>query len=266
MRFFAFLIRCWGGPRLAVRNTGLWRPDGAALMNSNTRATLLERLRGGSDALCWNEFFGLYWRLIFASARRRGCSEHTAEEIVQDVMLAVFEKKHVFQYDPSQGRFRDWLAGMVRNKVAERRRRPDDRIRGQGGDSARELLEREAKDGQPDDVWEAAFEEALLVALLEVVRREVNPRTYQAFQLSTFHEMRGKDVAKLTGQSRHAVYLACRRVLSRLKELGAPYRKNGQLTKRIRQILESQPSARAERSMTTRVTRTMHPRRGIAHV
>lgn len=226
-------------------------------MNSKTRVTLLERLRDGTDALAWDEFFDRYWRLIFASARRRGCSDHTADEIVQDVMLAVFEKKDVFRYDPAVGRFRDWLAGMVRNKVAERRRRPDDRIRGQRAVSVEGLSDREASGHQPDDAWEAAFEEALLVALLELVRCEVNPRTYQAFELSTLHEMRGAEVAKITGQSRNAVYLARRKVFARLKELGAPYRQNGQLTERIKQVLQAQPSGRVERSMKTRVTRTM---------
>ena len=80
-----------------------WKASSTFAMNSNTRVTLLERLRDGSDALAWDEFFDRYWRLIFASAKRRGCSEHTAEEIVQDVMLAVFENKHVFRYDPAQG-------------------------------------------------------------------------------------------------------------------------------------------------------------------
>jgi hypothetical protein len=127
-------------------------------------------------------------------------------------------------------------------------------------------LEREADGVQPDDLWEAAFEEALLVALLEVVRREVNPRTYQAFELSTLHEMPGAEVAKITGQSRNAVYLARRKVFSRLKQLGAPYRKNGQLTQRIKQVLESQPRASIERSMTTRFVKTMRSRQGTMNV
>ena len=226
-------------------------------MNSKTRLTLLKRLRDGSDALAWDEFFDRYWRLVFASARRRGCSEHAAEEIVQDVMLAVFEKKDVFHYDPARGRFRDWLAGVVRNKVAERRRRPDERIRAQGSDSAAELSDRQADEACPDSVWEAAFENGLLIVLLDLVRRELNPRTYQAFELSALHGMCGADVAKITGQSCNAVYLARKKVLARLKELGAGYRKNGQLSERIKQALRSQPSARRERSMTISISRTM---------
>ena len=52
--------------------------------NSQTHASLLERLHNGTAAMAWEEFFGRYWRLIHAWARKRGCSEHTAEQIVQD--------------------------------------------------------------------------------------------------------------------------------------------------------------------------------------
>ena len=83
-------------------------------MSSTTRPTLLKRLGDGADPLAWDEFFDRYWRLIYAFARRRGCSDHTAEEVVQEVMLAVFQQQDVFSYDPARGRFRDWLGAVVR--------------------------------------------------------------------------------------------------------------------------------------------------------
>jgi RNA polymerase sigma-70 factor (ECF subfamily) len=249
-----------GSLPLGIWKTESLKPYRTVSMNTKTRATLLERLGDGADRLAWDEFFDRYWRLIYAAATRRGCSEHTAEEIVQEVMLAVFEKREVFRYDPAQGRFRDWLAALVRNKVAEHRRRPGGRIRARGGDSSVDLLERQAADARPEAVWEAAWEEALLVALLELVRREVNPRTYQAFELFTLHEMRGAQVARITGQSRNAVYLARKKVFARLKQLGAPYRTNGQLGRRLKQALQSQPDAAVERPLTIRVAKTMQSR------
>lgn len=222
----------------------------------DTQPALLQRLRQGSDHLAWDEFFERYWRVVYGAARRRGCSEHTAEEIVQDVMLAVFQSQDVFHYDPERGRFRDWLAALVRNKVAEHRRRPAQRVRAAGGDEASvALTEAESDETLPDEAWEAAFEEALLVVLLDAVRREVNPRTFQAFELSAIRGMSGSDVARLTGQSRNAVYLARRKVTQRLEQLGASYRQRGELPERLRLAVESQPAPAVERSLTTRITR-----------
>ena len=97
--------------------------------HDTTQATLLENLRDGSDPSAWEEFFARYWPLIYGSARRRGCSEHTAEEVVQEVMLKVFRHRDVFRYDPQRGRFRDWLGKLVRNQLAEHRRRPAQRAK-----------------------------------------------------------------------------------------------------------------------------------------
>jgi RNA polymerase sigma-70 factor (ECF subfamily) len=228
-------------------------------MNSTTQATLLERLRDGNAAMAWEEFFQRYGRLIYAAARSRGCRDHTAEEIVQEVMLTVFQQRDVFRYDPGRGRFRDWLRSVVRNAVAEHRRAPSQRVRAQGG-VWQDRFPEPCDDATPDQAWEAAFEESLLAALLDVVRREVAPETYQAFELLTLEELSGRQVAKITGLSRNAVYLARKRVLMRLRELGASYGQEGQLDRRVRRLLSSLPEAAVERSLTNRVANTMQAR------
>jgi RNA polymerase sigma factor (sigma-70 family) len=227
-------------------------------MNSTTQATLLERLRDGDAVMAWEEFFQRYGRVIYAAARSRGCREHTAEEIVQEVMLTVFQHRDVFRYDPRRGRFRDWLRMVVRNAVAEHRRGPSQRVRAQGGSG--EHFSELPNAALPDQAWEAAFEQSLLAALLEVVRREVTPETFQAFELTTLGELSGRQVAKLTGLSRNAVYLARKRVLRRLRELGASYREDGQLDRHVRRALASLPDAAAERSLTHRIGQTMRRR------
>jgi RNA polymerase sigma factor (sigma-70 family) len=228
-----------------------------AIMITTTRATLLDRLRDGADVLAWDEFFAHYWPTIFSFARHRGCSQHTAEEIVQDVMLRVFEQRDVYQYDPARGRFRDWLGTVVCNKVAEHRRRPANRVRAIGDDSVAGVLEQAAEELAPDAAWEAAFENSLLLTLLDAVRRETNARTYLAFELVSLEGLSGGEVARITGLSRNAVYKAVKRVSERLAELGAPYRENGQLTKQMKLALEQRPPAAVERSLTARIQKTM---------
>ena len=226
-----------------------------------TRATLLERIRNGSDPVAWEDFFARYWRLVFFFARRRGCGEHTAEEIVQDVMTTVFQKRDVFRYDPGKGRFRDWLATVVRNRVAEHRRAPAQRVRGRGGDAEDHGANSPAEfEAAADDLWETAFERTLLAALLDVVRRQVEPATFQAFELTALGELSGAEVAAVTGLSRNAVYQARRSVLARLKELGVSYRGEGQLDRGVKEALEEQPDPRVQRSLAERLTATMRPR------
>jgi RNA polymerase sigma-70 factor (ECF subfamily) len=229
------------------------------VLMSTTQATLLERLRNGSAVLAWEEFFQRYGRAIYALARSRGCSAQTAEDVVQEVLLAIFEQHEVFEYDPSCGRFRDWLAAVVRNVVATRRRRPSQRVRGEGGDSEMES-EPEAAEASPEAGLEAAFERAMLAVLLAVVRQEVTPETYQAFELSVLHELPAREVAEITGLSRNAVYLARRRVLRRLRDLGAPYREDGQLGERVKEAWASLPDDLAHAAISARIERTMHSR------
>jgi len=210
--------------------------------------------------LAWDEFFGRYWPMIYALARHRGCSEHTAEEIVQDVMLKVFRQRDVFQYDPQHGRFRDWLSTVVRNQVAEHRRRPAQRVRARGGDSDGNGADSIAANASPEEAWEAAFEGALLTVLLDVVRRETNPRDYLAFELLTLHELSGAEVARITGLTRNVVYKARRKVFRRLRQLGSSYGEDGQLHEQIRHAVRLSPPAHVERSVTDRIEKTMRSR------
>jgi len=229
-------------------------------VNSDTQVTLLQRLRDGTDRLVWDEFFDRYWPTVYALARHRGCSEHTAEEVVQDVMLRVFQQRDVFEYDPRRGRFRDWLGTVVRNKVAEHRRRPSQRIRAEGGGSGDDFCEPVDDHAEPDAVWENLFERSLLVAMLDVVRRETDPDAYLAFELFALQGLRCEKVSEATGLSRHAVYRIRRRILRRLRQLAGRYVEDGQLQRSVKEALDARPSAAIQRSLATRIEDTMRSR------
>ena len=144
----------------------------------------------------------------------------------------MFQHRDVYRYDPARGRFRDWLGTVVRNKVAEHRRRPANRLRAAGGDSDQLRVELAADEQGPDAAWEAAFESSLLLALLDAVRRESQrPRLPGLRAGRRCKACPAARRARLTGLSRNAVYKANKRVLQRLIELGAPYRDEGRLAR-----------------------------------
>jgi len=230
-------------------------------MNSKTRLSLLERIRDAADASAWEDFWRHYGAVIFQFAKRRGCSDITAQDVVQDVMLEVFQDRDVFHYDPAKGRFHDWLGGVVRNVVCRRRRSPAERTRAVGGSSDRGLDDHPDLGAAMDDEWQELFDDGILAALLDIVRGEVSPATYQAFELTAIQEMPGTQVARLTGLSRNAVYQARKRVLERLRELGASYREHGQLVDRVKHALVSRVPADVERTMASTMEETIQRRR-----
>jgi len=226
-------------------------------MLSDTRPTLIERIREARDPLAWEDFFERYWPTIFGFARRRGCSEHTAEEIVQEVMLKVFRQRDVFHYDRERGRFRDWLGAVVRNQVAQLRRSPQQRIRPVGGDSALVDGSEESDTPAPDELWQQTFENSLLLVMLDVVRRESNPRDYLAFELFALRDLKALEVARITGLSRNVVYKAHRKVLARLQQLAGGYAEDGSLPLRVKEALKLQPPPATQRRVTHSVAATM---------
>jgi RNA polymerase sigma-70 factor (ECF subfamily) len=146
---------------------------------------------------------------------------------------------------------------VVRNLVEKRQRKPAERVRATGDDLLAAALEVEARDAAPDTAMEDAFEKAMLVVLLNLVRQEVTPQTFQAFELTARHGLSGAEVAEITGLRRDAVYAARSRVLARLQELGAPYRDEGHLTEQIKQAYDSLRNGAAEALLAARVKETM---------
>lgn len=74
----------------------------------------------------------------------------------------------------------------------------------------------------PDAVFEAEFETqwqtAALDDALDEIRREVDPGTFQAFDLYVRKNVPPRRVAKMLSMTRNAVYLAKNRVMARLRE------------------------------------------------
>ena len=74
-----------------------------------TRQSLLSRLKDWDNHESWQDFFDTYWRLIYGLAVKSGLSNTEAEDVVQEVLLAVAKEMPDFKYDPARGSFKGWL-------------------------------------------------------------------------------------------------------------------------------------------------------------
>src|SRR2546428_8372646 len=88
-----------------------------------TRASLINRLKNWQDQSSWQEFFDIYWKLIYGVARRAGLNDAEAQDIVQETMVAVARHIPDFKYDPAIGTFKTWLLNMTRWRITDAARK-----------------------------------------------------------------------------------------------------------------------------------------------
>ena len=83
----------------------------------NTRHTLIAKIRNQHDDHSWEDFVYFYQRYIFVVIVKMGVSHQDAEDLVQRVLLALWEKLPSFEYEPNKCKFRTWMNKITRNTV-----------------------------------------------------------------------------------------------------------------------------------------------------
>jgi RNA polymerase sigma factor (sigma-70 family) len=184
-----------------------------------TRQSLLSRLRDLDDCESWRTFFDLYWRLIYNLARRAGLDDSSAQDIVQETVIAVARKMPGFQYDPQRGSFKRWLLTITGRRISDHLRKT---YRNPGrADMPLEQLEAddtcaeaEIDPGTRDlaAVWEEEWQRAMFDAAVARVRRESNPKHFQVFDYCVLKGWPVSRVAATLDLNAAQVYMAKHRL------------------------------------------------------
>lgn len=197
-----------------------------------TRQSLLARLKDWGDQESWREFFDTYWRLIHAIALKAGLTEIEAQEVVQEVMIAVAKKMPGFTYEPGKDSLKGWLLAVTRWKVADQFRKrqpisasnmvdpaqaaaPESRALSADDNTARTATVERVSDPHGlalEAIWDSEWRENLLRTALDRVKRTVNPAHYEMYHLHLVQGLSARDTANALGVSTPAVHLAKHRV------------------------------------------------------
>lgn len=188
-----------------------------------TRRSLVDRLHDWEDRKHWQEFFDTYGKLIFSAALKSGLTEIEAQEVVQETIITVAKKVGQLRYDPARGSFKGWLLHITRWRIADqfRKRRPGDNQKRASSDTRlTATIERVAdpKAEELDDFWEREWQENLLAAAMQRLKKRIDAKQFQIFDCYVRKEWPAQKVATELGVSMGQVYLARHRVTALLKK------------------------------------------------
>jgi len=185
---------------------------------ADTSLSLLERLRLRPDDASWRRLVDLYTPLIHHWLRGRLVPAADADDLGQEVLVVLLRELPRFEHTGRPGAFRSWLRTITVHRVRDfwrsRGYRPE-----ATGDSAflDRLDELEDPGGGLTRLWDEEHDRHVVRRLLELIRSDFQPTTWQAFEGVMQLGEAPAAVADRLGLSVNAVLLAKSRVLARLR-------------------------------------------------
>lgn len=185
----------------------------------DTRPSLILRLRDAGDQRAWMDFWRVYEPLILRIVRRKGLQDADANEVAQEVLVAVSRAIDRYEVDPQRGSFRAWLATITRNLVVNFLIRQSRHPRGSGDSLWQSWLETiPSPTGQESELFLKEEKQQLFRWAVEQVRPQVHKNTWLAFWETAVQGRPAPEVARQLEIPVGAVYVARSRVMKRLRE------------------------------------------------
>ena len=187
-----------------------------------TSLSLLARLRRSPESETWSRLVDLYAPLIRAWLRKYDVQDSDADDLTQEVLLAVSKDLCKIEHGGQPGSFRGWLKAILVNRLRKFWRARDRRPQARGdSDIDARLAQLDDPASEMSQIWNRQHYQYVLRQLLALVEPHFNPNTWTAFCRVALEGADPGVVAEEMGISRNAVIIAKCRVLSRLRQESA---------------------------------------------
>lgn len=201
-----------------------------------THASLLERLKDLEDHQSWQRFYHTYRKVIFSFAIHHALTPTEAEEVVQEVVIAVARNLPHFHYDPARCSFKTWLFNLTIWRIRDQLRRrvieashiaPEFPTQGQIDAVTAAEYSPLATETQAQLAWETEWRRDLLARALERLKPHIQERHFQIFDLYGLRGWSAAEVSRTLNVSLARVYVTKHRVARLLRHEVAQLEKGG---------------------------------------
>ena len=186
---------------------------------NQTSLSLLNRLRQSPEPESWDRLVELYAPLIKAWLRKYDVQESDADDLLQDVLLAVSKDLGKFDHGGQPGAFRAWLKAILINRLRKFWRSRDRRPQARGdSDMDARLAQLDDPASEVSQIFNREHDQHVLRQLLTLAEPHFAPNTWKAFIRVALEGARPQDVAQELEMSLNAVVISKCRVLNRLRQ------------------------------------------------
>lgn len=166
----------------------------------------------------WRRLVDVFSPIVYGWCRQNGLGRQDASDLSQDVLVAVAGHICNFERRKQEGSFRSWLATITRNRIRDFYRRQKSRpVAAVGGTEAMQRIQQTPDADLDHSITEASLNSAVPERVLELVESEFEPKTWQAFWLTTVESLAPSIVAERLEMQLPSVYQAKSRVLRKLR-------------------------------------------------
>lgn len=186
---------------------------------NETSLSLLNRLRDSPDSDEWDRLVSLYAPLLRVWLRKYEVQGNDADDLLQDVLLAVSKDIGGFDHGGHPGAFRGWLKAILVNRLRNFWRSRDRRPHALGdSDLDARLAQLDDPASELSRIWDRDHDQFVLRQLLALTEPHFESVTWQAFSRVALDGQKPAAVATELGISLNAICLAKSRVIRRLRQ------------------------------------------------
>jgi RNA polymerase sigma-70 factor (ECF subfamily) len=182
----------------------------------DTRDSLLIRVANSRDQGAWEQFARIYRPVVYNVARMRGLQDADAQDVAQQVLIAVSRALPTWQRRDETTLFRHWLCRIARNAaINAMTRQPRDLA--MGGDAGRAEADRQVDDDLDSQI-EREYRRQMFRHAAVIVRSRADEITWRAFALTMIDGLTISEAACQLNKSEAVIYAARSRIMRRLRD------------------------------------------------